>query len=61
MPEQYSFTKKAQPMKKKSESPEVEVVEVETLPLLQASLGGLNNENATGNAMSREEDLFADE
>ena len=48
-------------MKKKYESPELEIVEVETMPLLQASLVGLNNENATGEAMSREEDLFADE
>ena len=47
-------------MKKKYESPELEIVEVETMPLLQASLGGLNNENATSSAMSRE-DLFADE
>lgn len=47
-------------MKKKYENPKLEVVEVESLPLLQASLGNLNNENATSSGMSREEeDIFA--
>lgn len=47
-------------MKKKYESPELVIVEVEIMPLLEASLGSLNDENANGDALGREDEEIFD-